>query len=152
MEMRKLISMAIVFGMLSVSFAMVAPKAKAEFITTTGVPWTATFTPMDVTWDSSGIYCVVVGQQLSAGGNAWVQNVYTKMWQQITSIPTTQILTGVAWDEYSQVFWICGDTTGAPPSTIYIMPGTGHVASTAPGASLPTVGITAIEADNIGNW
>ncbi|MBA3046078.1 MAG: hypothetical protein KKH41_09030 [Candidatus Thermoplasmatota archaeon] len=71
MKLNKMISIAIAFAMLAVSFAMVAPNAKAAFIENISVPWAGFgFTPNDVVWDDTGKYCLVVGANSSFGDNA----------------------------------------------------------------------------------
>ncbi|MDO9538288.1 MAG: hypothetical protein Q7J68_08215 [Thermoplasmata archaeon] len=155
MEFKRLMSIAIVFAMVAVSFAMVAPQnAKAGFIEILGpadLPWGTAFTPKDVTWDNTGKYCVVVGKQTSADFNAWVYSGYTDAWQGISTPTNSQILFSVTWDNKTGQFWFCGDKTGSPTDTIYFMPRDGNAATAAPGASKPITAMSAIEADDMGN-
>jgi hypothetical protein len=153
MNTKRLISIAIAFSMLAVSFAMVAPqKAEAGFIQTgVGVPWAGTFTPKDMAWDDTGKYGVVVGQETSAASNVWAYNDYTKIWQGvITGSSTLQILNSVTWDQATLSFWICGDLTGSPLRTLHMLPRGSNVANAPPGtAPIGTIWNT-IEASNAG--
>jgi len=120
MKMKKVISIAIVFGMLAVSFAMVTPTAKAEFIEVlAGAPWGGTFTPKDVAFSDDGHYAVMVGQEEVAGSNVWGLNVLTDTWFPIGGAPIAQTMTSVAYDPWSNIFVMCGDSGGS--STVYFV-------------------------------
>ncbi|MDD4308373.1 MAG: hypothetical protein PHU53_06160 [Thermoplasmata archaeon] len=151
MDIKKLMSIAIVFGMLAVSFAMVIPNnAKASFIEMSAAPWPATFTPNDVAWDDTGKFCLVVGTETDLGtpglSNAWKYDGYTDTWTAVTGAPRAQILTSACWDKGGDLFWAVG---GAGVTSVYDMPKY-NFAFAIPGVTL-TMALNAVEADLTGN-
>ncbi len=152
MKMKRIISLAIAFSMLAVSFAMVGSQnVKAGFIET-GIPvgWGGSFTPRDIEWDDSGHYCLVVGASGGGASNAYIYNGFTDTWQPVSGAPNLQILTSVCWDKDTELFWVCGDTGGAPETSVYDIPYFGNsFATPSPTPSLMTY--NAIEADDAGN-
>jgi len=121
MEIRKLMSIAIAFGMLAVSFAMVTPQnAKADFIEVlAGVPWGPTFTPRDIAFSDDGHYAVMVGQETTAGTNVWGWNGFTNSWYMISGAPMAQTMTSVCYYAGSDIFVMCGDSGGS--NTVYYL-------------------------------
>ncbi|MCK5310042.1 MAG: hypothetical protein KAJ64_05290, partial [Thermoplasmata archaeon] len=130
MKINKLMSIAIVAIMLSVSFAVgisVSVQAGTSFLEDTAVPWTPSFTPNDIAWNDAGTTAVVVGLELTQPGpNAYTYHAVNDTWFPLIVPDQAVNLTGVAYDGYqSNMFWLCGIYTDMS-GVYYWVPASGN--------------------------
>jgi hypothetical protein len=125
-KMKRIIAVAIVAAMLSVSFAVgVSSNTQADFIDTgMAVGWgPGEFTPLDMAWNDAGTVAVVVGQYITgpSSANVWVYDHFEESWTPlqagINSLPAD--MNGVCYDNVNKLFWIVGIKGTMDTSSIY---------------------------------
>ena len=155
MKNRKLLAIMTAMVMVSVSFGFIlTPNVSASSFVEDmlGIPWGGGFTPRAVEWNDAGTVCVVVGE--FSIENAFVYWAVNDTWDPLNT-PQNQILTDVVYDGVNDYFWICGDDTGSPASTVLYFdhsadppyvnyPGSGE-------GSPITLPLTAIAVDHLGH-
>jgi len=142
--MRKFTVVIITALMLCVGFSIVSTD-DAEgmlFIESIQTPIPdGTFVPNDVAWTPDGHVALVVGS--GSGGSAWAYDTYQDMWFALIGYDSTQTFQGVSYDQFSNLFWFCGNYGSTGPSTVYFwdppsgltvgfLPGTGGGPLTVP--------------------
>ncbi|MCK4757053.1 MAG: hypothetical protein KAS67_01235 [Thermoplasmata archaeon] len=151
---RKLVSALMISVLISVSFGygFTFNAGASSFVEELpNIPWGAGFTPRDVEWNDAGTVCVVVGEY--SVDNAFVYWSANDTW---IPLDTQQnILKDVVYDNVNDYFWMCGDDSGSPASTVlYFAAGAEPPYIDYPGSEggIPiTLPLNAIACDHIGN-
>ena len=116
------------------------------------IPWGGGFTPRDVEWNDAGTVCVVVGE--FSTDNAFVYWSANDTWFPLDT-QQNNILKDVVYDNVNDYFWMCGDDTGSPASTVlYFAAGAEPPYIDYPGSSggsTITLPLNAIACDHVGN-
>ena len=160
LKINRVISVAIVAAMISVSFAVgISINAQAEFIeTNVGVGWMpGEFIPMDVAWNDAGTVCVVVGQFVAGPiANVWVYDHFEDTWTPYNTggFTTPSNMNGVCYDDMKDIFWIGGNWVATEPSSIYYYDPVGKSIGYPigkDGSDVLTKDLNSIACDNWGN-
>jgi len=107
--MRKAVSATVALALVSLCFSVgFTDTAEGTFIESVVVPWDSSFIPNDSAWDSSGNYCLVVGNDTAStpNQNAWAYNSVNGNWTKLNAT--------------------AGGTTTPGPTTYYVGSGPGN--------------------------
>ncbi len=129
--MRKIVSATVALALVSVCFSVgFSDNAEAAFIESVAVPWDSSFIPNDSAWDSSGNYCLVVGDDTDATAdeNAWVYSSLNGNWTKVEGgeAPTPKAATyfvGSGAGNQSTTIQAAINMASAG-DTVYVWPGT----------------------------